>query len=445
MADAAILELEEGAEPGTPAANFHRVFVDTADDGLKVKHPDGSVESVTLGTTGVTPGTYGSTTQAPVITVNAYGQLTAASNASITPATIGAQPVDATLTSLAAYNTNGLLTQTAADTFAGRTISSGNPAITVTNGDGVAGNPTLGISEANIDHNNLQNFDSDKHIDHSAVSVLAGTGLTGGGTIQVDRTLSIANTAVTAGTYTFPRSATVNAQGQLTDLKGFDPDYSTLLFDDFIANTAAGNIGFTTAASGTGAAASKTTTGVDSTYKAAGVVQLATGTTATGRCSLHLGLADLATGYSEYRACWNVGFSTLSTGTERYQVAAGFGDDTGATLLAQQTDGCYFRYDDSASANWICVSSQASTRTETTTGVAVSNLQFQKLEVVINAAGSSVSFYIDDVLVATHGTNVPGVSQFFGPIAKIMKSVGTTSRLFYLDYFKQETTWSAQR
>ena len=52
------------------------------------------------------------------------------------------QPLDATLTSLAAYNTNGFLVQTAADTFAGRTLVAGT-GISITNADGVAGNPTI--------------------------------------------------------------------------------------------------------------------------------------------------------------------------------------------------------------------------------------------------------------------------------------------------------------
>lgn len=53
------------------------------------------------------------------------------------------QPLDSTLTSLAAYNTNGILTQTSSDTFTGRTITGTTDQITVTNGDGVSGNPTI--------------------------------------------------------------------------------------------------------------------------------------------------------------------------------------------------------------------------------------------------------------------------------------------------------------
>lgn len=59
----------------------------------------------------------------------------------------GYQPLDATLTSIAAHNTNGLLTQTAADTFTGRTITGTTNQITVTNGDGVSGNPTLSLPQ----------------------------------------------------------------------------------------------------------------------------------------------------------------------------------------------------------------------------------------------------------------------------------------------------------
>jgi hypothetical protein len=53
--------------------------------------------------------------------------------------------LDPTLVALAAYNTNGILAQTAADTFAGRTITGTTNRIAVTNGNGVAGNPTLDI------------------------------------------------------------------------------------------------------------------------------------------------------------------------------------------------------------------------------------------------------------------------------------------------------------
>lgn len=57
------------------------------------------------------------------------------------------QPGDATLTALAAFNTNGLMTQTAADTFTARTITGTANQVIVTNGNGGAGNPTLALPQ----------------------------------------------------------------------------------------------------------------------------------------------------------------------------------------------------------------------------------------------------------------------------------------------------------
>ena len=59
---------------------------------------------------------------------------------------VDVQAADSTLVSFAAYNTNGLLTQTAADTFTGRTLTGTADQVTVTNGSGVSGNPTVSLA-----------------------------------------------------------------------------------------------------------------------------------------------------------------------------------------------------------------------------------------------------------------------------------------------------------
>src|SRR6185312_3953796 len=59
------------------------------------------------------------------------------------------QPVDDTLTALAALNsTAGLLTQTGVDAFTKRTLTGTANEITATNGDGVAGAPTFSLPAA---------------------------------------------------------------------------------------------------------------------------------------------------------------------------------------------------------------------------------------------------------------------------------------------------------
>lgn len=139
----------------------HSTVSITAGTGLTGGGDITTSRTLNLANTTVSAGSYGSATQVSNYTVDAQGRLTAAANTSIqitesqvtnlTADLAAKQPLDSTLTSLAAYNTNGLLTQTAVDTFTGRIVTAGT-GISITNGNGVSGNPTITANTPTLDH-----------------------------------------------------------------------------------------------------------------------------------------------------------------------------------------------------------------------------------------------------------------------------------------------------
>jgi hypothetical protein len=93
-------------------------------------------------TTGATLGASGA--NIPNFTFDNYGRITAGSNRSLSCADISAQPANGSLTSLGVAG-NGILVKTATDTITPRTITGTAGQISVANGDGISGNPTIAL------------------------------------------------------------------------------------------------------------------------------------------------------------------------------------------------------------------------------------------------------------------------------------------------------------
>lgn len=92
----------------------------------------------------VTPGTYGSDTEIPVFTVDAKGHVTGVTNIAMATPAIGDD-----LTAIEALTGVGLLIRTAANTWALRAIQ-GSSRVRVTDGDGVAGPPTVDLEDSGV-------------------------------------------------------------------------------------------------------------------------------------------------------------------------------------------------------------------------------------------------------------------------------------------------------
>jgi len=81
-----------------------------------------------------------------------------------------------------------------------------------------AGTIEATVLPAGVDHDALQNYVANEHIDHSAISVSAGAGLSGGGTIDGNVSISMPNvgTPGSEGSASETLSITTDAQGRVS-------------------------------------------------------------------------------------------------------------------------------------------------------------------------------------------------------------------------------------
>jgi hypothetical protein len=200
--------------------------------------------------------------------------------------------------------------------------------------------------------------------------------------------------------------------------------------------------GIQSIAVGVGASVSVPTAAYDFTNHP-GVWGLNTGVTAAGRVFL----------LSEFPGGWHVGVggttrfgswyqspAVASDVANRYVLRTGFSSLVLPNTLVQAIT--FEAQDDENGGRWQAICHDG-VETSVDTGIAVGTSTYFKMEFEVNAAGTSVEFFIDNVSVATITTNIPLGLAFEHFISMhILKLTGVSNRASYVDayYFNQEIT-----
>lgn len=200
--------------------------------------------------------------------------------------------------------------------------------------------------------------------------------------------------------------------------------------DDFFGTTS-GDVNFMKAVSGTGADVTNMAVAELGVF---GVWQLTTGTTATGRAAIIAGNADsfsLGQGQATFEVYLK--FPTLSTVAEEFILRIGFMDST----TGGSTNGVYMIYDRLTSLNWKLNTITAGGSSTVNTSATPVGTGWTRLKIVVNAAGTSVSFFVNGTQVSGSPitTNIPvGAGKECTLAASLIKSAGINTRNANIDY-----------
>lgn len=193
--------------------------------------------------------------------------------------------------------------------------------------------------------------------------------------------------------------------------------------------------------SGTGASVQVGTFGADATERAIGILQMDTGTTASGRAGIYNGSNTcLAPQQGAALFACRIAVEALSTGSDRFQVFAGFQDMRGA---AAPNDGVYFKYDDAASANWRVACKGGGTESVADAGGPLAvGTTYVILGIFVNPGWTRADFfYSSDSIAAVvsgagtqSGGNMPISTELTNVGISINKTIGLNQRNMDIDW-----------
>ena len=135
---------------------------------------------------------------------------------------------------------------------------------------------------------------------------------------------------------------------------------------------------------------------------------------------------------------WLIQIPTLANVTNDFTFRCGLGDVTTADF----NNGVYFEYTRATSTNWLIKTANGGTRTSTTTATAVTGGAWIKLQIVVNAAASSVQYFINGTSVGTVTTNIPTAGTSFA--AHQLRTAGTPVGVD-IDYFNVYQRFTTSR